>query len=136
MLVSLHRLGCFSLFKTNLSSLKSCSVNFSSLLHFQSSGNTIYRSYLSLYFPGGSAVKNPPAIAGDKGSIPGSGRSPGEGNGNPLQYSCLGSPMDRAWRATLHRVSRKSRTRLSDENNKATLTSRHPQRGTGCLCWG
>ena len=43
-------------------------------------------------FPGGSDVKNPPASAGDPGSIPGSGRSPGEGNGNPLQHSCLGNP--------------------------------------------
>ena len=41
-------------------------------------------------FPGGSAVKNPPADAGDVGLIPGSGGSPGEGNGDPLQYSCLG----------------------------------------------
>ena len=53
--------------------------------------------------------------AGDLGSIPGSGRSPGEGNGNPLQYSCLESPMDRgAWWATVHGVA-ESRTRLSDE---------------------
>ena len=45
--------------------------------------------------------------AGDPGSIPGLGRSPGEGNGNPLQYSCLGNPMDGgAWQATVHRVSR------------------------------
>ena len=47
-------------------------------------------------FPGGSAVKNLPANAGDMGLVPGSGRSPGEGNGNPLQYSCLGNPMDRS----------------------------------------
>ena len=64
-------------------------------------------------FPGGSVVKNPPANAGDlgdSGSIPGSGRSPGEGNGNPLQYSCL----DReAWWATVHGVA-KSQTQLSD----------------------
>ena len=49
-------------------------------------------------FPGGSVIKNPPANAGDardRGSIPGSGRSHGEGNGNPLQYSCLENPMDR-----------------------------------------
>ena len=46
-------------------------------------------------FSGGSVVKNPPANARDTGSIPGSGRSPGEGNGDPLQYSCLGNPMDR-----------------------------------------
>ena len=58
-------------------------------------------------------VKNPPASAGDVGLIPGSGRSPGEGNANPLQYSCLGNPMDRgAWRAITHGVI-KSRTWLS-----------------------
>ena len=50
---------------------------------------------LNLGFLGGSKVKNPPANAGDMGSISGSGRSPGEGNGNPLQYSCLKNPMDR-----------------------------------------
>ena len=49
----------------------------------------------SVGFPGGSVVKNLPANAGDKGSIPELGRFPGEGNGNPLQYSCLGNPMDR-----------------------------------------
>ena len=50
---------------------------------------------------------NPPANAGDVGSIPGSGRSPGEGNGNPLQYSCLGNPMDRgAWQTTVHEVTK------------------------------
>ena len=53
-----------------------------------------------------SVVKNPPASAGDLGSIPGSGRSPGEGNGNPLQYSCLENPMDRgAWWATVYGVT-------------------------------
>ena len=44
---------------------------------------------------GGSVVKNPPANAGNMGLIPGSRRTPGEGNGNPLQYCCLGNPMDR-----------------------------------------
>ena len=59
-------------------------------------------------------VKNPPANAGDVGSIPGSGRSPEEGNGDPLQYSCLGNPMDRrAWHATVHGLQ-KSQTQLSD----------------------
>ena len=52
-------------------------------------------------------VKNLPANAGDKGSISGSGRYPGEVNGNPLQYSCHGNPMDRgAWWATVHRVAK------------------------------
>ena len=55
-------------------------------------------------------VKNPPADAGDardRRSIPGSGRSPGKGNGNPLQYSCLGNPMDKgAWQAIVHGVTR------------------------------
>ena len=54
-------------------------------------------------FPNGSAVKNPPANAGDVGLIPGSGRSPGEGNSNPLQYSYMGNPMDRGtWQAAVH----------------------------------
>ena len=58
-------------------------------------------------FPGGSVVKNPPAIAGDQGSIPGSGRSPGEGSGYLFQYSCLGNPMDReAWWATIHGIAK------------------------------
>ena len=53
-----------------------------------------------------SGVKNPPANARDAGSIPGSGRSPGEGNGNQLQYISLGNPMDRgAWWATVHGVT-------------------------------
>ena len=61
-------------------------------------------------------VKNPPANAGDMGSIPGSGRSPGEGNGNPLQPSCLGNPMDRgAWRATVREVA-KSQMLLSKQH--------------------
>ena len=67
-------------------------------------------------FPGSSVVKNPPANAGDAGdvgSIPGLERYPGEGNGKPLQYSCLGNPMDRGtWRATIHGVT-KSQARLS-----------------------
>ena len=54
-------------------------------------------------FPGGSVVKNLPAKAGDVGSIPGSGGSPEEGNGNPPQYSCLENPTDRVvWWATVH----------------------------------
>ena len=65
-------------------------------------------------FPGGSEVKVSASNVGDLSSIPGSGRSPGEGNGNPLQYSCLENPMDgEAWYATVHGVA-KSRTRLSN----------------------
>ena len=55
-------------------------------------------NYTTLGFPGGSAVKSPTVNAGDAGSIPGSGRSSGEGNDNPLQYSCLENSMDKgAW---------------------------------------
>ena len=65
-----------------------------------------------LGFPGGSVVKNLPAKTEDErnsGSTPGSGISPGEGNGNPLQYSCLENPMDRgAWRATVTGVEKDS----------------------------
>ena len=74
-------------------------------------------------FPGDAVIKNPPANAGDAtevGSIPGSGRSPGGGHGNPLQDSCLGNPMDRgAWRATVHGVA-KSWTGLSNRTHTHT----------------
>ena len=64
--------------------------------------------------PGGSVVKDPSANAGDSGLIPGWGRSPGEGNSNPLQYSRLENPMDGgAWQATVYGAA-KSRTRLSN----------------------
>ena len=56
---------------------------------------------------GGSVVKNLTANVGDVGSIPGLGRSPEEGNSNPLQHFCLGNPMDRrAWQATVHEVAK------------------------------
>ena len=65
-------------------------------------------------FPGGSDGKGSARNAGDLGSIPGLGKSPGEGNGNPLQYSYLENSMNGgAWWATLHGVA-KSQTRLSD----------------------
>ena len=58
--------------------------------------------------PDGWVVRNAPANAGDGGSVSGSGRSPGEGNGNPFQCSCLGNPMNRgAWKATPHTESKK-----------------------------
>ena len=96
-------------------------------------------------FPGGSEGKVSVYNAGDLGSIPGLGRSAGEGNGNPLQYYCLKNPMDRgAWQATVHGVA-KSRTRLSDftflsfhfrfileinkENTKAVYSNTATERG-------
>ena len=88
-------------------------------------------------------VKNPPASAGDAretSSIPGSGRSPGEGNGNPLQYSCLKNPMDRgAWQATVHGIT-KSQTRLSDTFLITviavnTYTSIYDKKGTFLTTW-
>ena len=74
-------------------------------------------------FPGGSVVKNMPkylpANTGDTGSVLGWGRSPGEGNGNPLQYSCLGNPTDRgAWQTAVHGVS-KSQTEFNSINNSS-----------------
>ena len=63
---------------------------------------------------GGSDGKEFACNAGDLGSMPGSGRSPGEGNGNPLQYSCLGNPMDKgAWRATVHLLEKGMATHSS-----------------------
>ena len=65
----------------------------------------LFNSHVS--FPGGSVVKNPPAKAEDPGLIPGLGRSPGGGHGNPLQHSCLENPTDRgAWWATVHVVTK------------------------------
>ena len=62
-------------------------------------------------FPGSSEVKASACNVGDLGSIPGLGRSPGEGNGNPLQYSCLENPMDRgAWLAMVHGVAESDMT--------------------------
>ena len=77
-------------------------------------------------FPGGSVVKNPPANAGDTGdagSISGLGKSPGKGNGNPFQYSCLENSMDRrAWRATVHGVA-KGWTQLSKRTHTQLYTN-------------
>ena len=74
-------------------------------------------------FPGGSVVKNLPVNAGDVGSILGSGRPPGEGNGNPLQYYCLENPMDRGvWWATVHGITKV-------RYNLATKQHTHTHRG-------
>ena len=68
-----------------------------------------WRTNENLGLPWWLSGKEPSCNAGDMGSIPKSGRSPGEGRGNPLQYYCLGSPMNRgAWRATVHGVSKES----------------------------
>ena len=65
---------------------------------------------------------NNPANAGDVGSIPGSGRSPGEGNGNPFQYTCLGNPRDRGtWPATVHGVTKGSGTTEGLNNNNSNI---------------
>ena len=78
---------------------------------------------LTMDFPGGSDGKTSVYNAGDPGSIPGLGRSPAEGNGNPLQDYCLENPMDGGdWWAAVHRVA-KSRTRLSDFNSNSTMQS-------------
>ena len=89
---------------------------------FYSLLDIILPALLYLGFPGSSVVKNPPANAGDPrdvGSIPRLGRSPGRGNGNSVQYSCLGDPMDRGtWWATVHGVA-SSWTRLSTHTHSA-----------------
>ena len=86
-----------------------------------------------LDFPGGTVVKNLPANAGDSrraGLHPGSGKSPGEGNGNPLQYSCLDNPMDRgAWLATLHGGHKES-ARTESTSHPCTQTTREAQVNT------
>ena len=75
-------------------------------------------------FSDGTVVKSSPANAGDMGSIPGSGRSPREGNGSPLQYSCLGNPTDRgAWRVTAHVVTKESDTTEQLNNNKRYINT-------------
>ena len=80
----------------------------------ESSMFEIPKEELPLWLVVKKEVKASACNAGDLSSIPGSGRSPGEGNGNPLQYSCLENPMDGgAWWATVHGVA-KSRTRLSN----------------------
>ena len=67
-------------------------------------------------------VKNSPANTGDVGSISGSEKSPGEGNGNPLQYSCLGNPIDRgAWWAIVHGVTKKVRHNLATKRTMRTI---------------
>ena len=94
------------------------------------SNTSEYVLLIQLDFPGGSDGKASVYNSGDPGSIPGSGRSPGEGNGTPLQYYCLENPMDRgAWQATLCGVA-KSQTQLSVHSitlNKYFLRAQYVQ---------
>ena len=101
-------------------------VPFSSCLQsFPTSGSFLMSQFFASggQSPGGAVVKNRPAKVGDKrdtGSIPGLARSPGEGNGNPLQHSCLENSMDRgAWQATVHGV-KKSQTQLNTHASIST----------------
>ena len=78
--------------------------------------------FLFMGFRGGSVVKNPSAIVGDMGSIPESGKSPGEGNGKLLQYSCLENSMDRGvWWATVHGITKESDMTQQLNNNQQLL---------------
>ena len=75
-------------------------------------------------FPCGSDHRESSCNAGDLGLIPGSGRYPGEGNGNPLQYSCLENPMDRgAWQATVHRVTESHLTEVTWHTHMIKINS-------------
>ena len=88
----------------------------------------------ALGFPGGSDGKESACNAGDAGLIPGWGRSPGEGNGYPLQYACLEKSMDRgAWWATVHGIT-KSRTRLNSSHTH-THTHTHTWGGSIRQCY-
>ena len=72
--------------------------------------------------PGGSEVKASASNAGDPGLIPEQGRSPGEGNGNPLQYSCLENPMKRgAWKATVHGVTESDTTKVTQQQQQQAM---------------
>ena len=84
-------------------------------------------------FPGGSDGKESPCSEGDLGSIPGSGRSPREGNRNPLQYSCLENPVDGgAWQATVHEVAESDMTEQLSLSEIFTLGK---YKGLDALSW-
>ena len=86
--------------------IMNCPCGYSLVLFVCSSLFSVFRD-----FPAGSVVRNPLANVGDAGSVPGSGRSPGVGNGNPFQHSCLDSPLDRgAWQAIVRGVTKESDT--------------------------
>ena len=116
---------------TTLCNPMDCSMPGSSIFH--------YLPEFAQIHVGGSVVKNPPANAGNMGLISASGRTPGEGNGNPLQYSCLGNPMDGgAWWTTVHEVTKDldSTWQLNNSNNILTY-SRESIRPCTCTgMWG
>ena len=86
-----------------------------------------------LGFPGGSVVKTPAASAGEASPIPGSGRPPGGGHGNPLQYSCLETPMGSgAWRAMGHSVSESDTTEVTQHARVHVLQGTTGQRNRKC----
>ena len=94
--------------------------------HFELDFSALWTPWVG--FPGASVVENSPANARDTGLIPRSRRSPGEGNGNPLQYSCLENPIDRgAWRATVHRVTKELDVTLQTNNNKSHESWQYPR---------
>ena len=85
------------------------------------------KAHCSWDFPGISEVKNLPANAGDQGSVPRLERCPGEGSGNPLQYSCLSNTLDReAWQATVHGITKESDTTEQLNNNNIPMSQRSP----------
>ena len=89
----------------------------------------LYTRYLG--FPGVSPVKNLHVHTVGRDSIPGLGRAPGEGNGNPLHYSCLGNPLDRgAWQVTVHVVA-KSQTELSMHKRTTNLKNLEMKKSLG-----
>ena len=82
---------------------------------------------ISLGFRGDSGVKNPPANGRHVGSASGPGRSPGEGNGTPLQYPCLENPMDTgAWRASIHEVTKSGTQLISNNLSALPVRASHP----------
>ena len=100
----------------------SCHIQIYRTLSFKG-GRWIASSQLAISFPGGSVAKNLPANVRDAFSIPGSGRCPGRGTGNPLQYSCLENSMERgAWQATVHVIT-KSRTQLTEHTHRNHIQS-------------
>ena len=117
------------LFKYDLGWSTDCSQNFWSFAYSTTVTGLIPTYFLCLGFPGGPAGKQSTCSAGDPGSIPGSGRSPGEWNGYPLQYSCLENPMDRGvWQATVHGVTKESdmTEQVTGEERKGSAVKNPP----------